>query len=104
WLLLASAALGCQVAAETAPMPTEAAVAPAPDPDGCAAPDPAREAEFLEFRVAAPKKEAWQDALGGQLAAKPHVKARLAGWPAELLVDRAALPADDADFLRRLAR
>lgn len=75
-----------------------------PDPDGCAAPDPVREAAFLEFRVMAPKKEAWQNAHGGQQAAKPHVKARLAGWPDATLVDRATLPADDAAFLRRLAR
>lgn len=106
-LLGAWAALGCQVAADPAPAPTESTAittATAPDPDGCAPPDPAREAAFLAFRVAAPRKEAWQDALGGQIAAKPHMKARLADWPAQLLVDRASLPADDAGFLRRLAR
>lgn len=75
-----------------------------PDPDGCRAPDPKLEAAFLHRRVAAPRKEAWQDAHGGHLAAKVHVKARLAGWPSQLLADRAALPRDDAAFLERLAR
>jgi len=74
------------------------------DPDGCAAPDPKREAQFLDFRVVAPKKEAWQNAFGGLAAAKPHVQARLAGWPTALLADRSALPTDDAAFLERLAR
>jgi hypothetical protein len=110
-LLLAAYGLGCHAAAQTtapetvpAPIAAVAPAAPAADPDGCAAPDPAREAQFLEFRVLAPRKEAWQDALGGQLAAKPRVKERLAGWPTTLLADRSALPADDDAFLRRLAR
>lgn len=74
-----------------------------PDPDGCARPDPKREKAFLKKRVIAPRKEAWQNAHGGHLAAKPAVKARLAGWPERLLVDRAALPENDEEFLRRLA-
>lgn len=76
----------------------------APDPDGCRAPDPKREKEFLALRVIAPRKEAWQDAHGGQAAARPHVKARLAGWPSRLLVERKSLAADDPAFLRELAR
>jgi hypothetical protein len=75
-----------------------------PDPDGCRAPDPKREDAFLENRVVAPRKEAWQDAHGGQAAARLHVKARLSGWPSRLLVDRSTLDGDDAEFLRRLAR
>jgi len=75
-----------------------------PDPDGCARPDPTRERAFLAKRVIAPKKEAWQDAHGGQDAAKPDVKARLSGWPGQLLVDRTTLPTGDEEFLRRLAR
>ncbi len=74
------------------------------DPDGCAKPDPKREHTFLVNRVIAPKKEAWQDAHGGQAAAKPFVKARLTGWPEQLLVDRTTLPTSDGEFLHRLAR
>ena len=55
-------------------------------------------------RVAAKKKEAWEASRGGREAARPEVYARLAGWPQRLLVDRNELPADDAAFLRRLAR
>ena len=75
-----------------------------PDPDGCSKPDPKRENTFLEQRVIAPKKEAWQDAHGGQAAAKPAVMARLSGWPRQLLVDRTTLPASDGELLQRLAR
>jgi hypothetical protein len=84
-------------------VPATTPVAP-PDPDGCATPDPMREATFLASRVAAPRKEAWQDSFGGAELAKPQVKARLAGWPTRLLADRASLPAGDEAFLRRLAR
>ncbi|MCC6766864.1 MAG: DUF3131 domain-containing protein [Deltaproteobacteria bacterium] len=54
--------------------------------------------------VPTPKKKAWEDALGGQLAARPIVRARMKGWPTAALVDRAALPHDDRAFLGRLAR
>ncbi|MCC6850141.1 MAG: DUF3131 domain-containing protein [Deltaproteobacteria bacterium] len=54
--------------------------------------------------VPAPKKKAWEDALGGQIAARPAVRARMKGWPAVALADRAALPRDDRAFLTRLAR
>jgi hypothetical protein len=53
--------------------------------------------------VATPRKQAWEKAFGSQQAAQPHLKARLAGWPERVLVDRASLPADDEAFLRRLA-
>lgn len=81
-----------------------AAAAADPDPDGCRVPDPKRERAFLDHRVVAPRKEAWQDAHGGQAAARVHVKARLAGWPSQLLIDRESLPSDDAAFLQGLAR
>ena len=54
--------------------------------------------------VVTPKKKAWEDALGGEVAARPAVRARMKGWPAVALVDRATLPSDDRAFLERLAR
>jgi len=48
-------------------------------------------------------KKAWEAARGGEEAAKPYIRARLAGWPSRLLVDPTALPADDRAFVRRLA-
>jgi hypothetical protein len=54
--------------------------------------------------VEAPRKTAWQDALGGARAAQPAIQARLVGWPRTALVERAALPGDDRAFLERLAR
>jgi hypothetical protein len=54
--------------------------------------------------VVTPKKKAWEDALGGEVAARPSVRARLKSWPAIAVADRAALPADDRAFLERLAR
>jgi hypothetical protein len=50
------------------------------------------------------RKKAWEAALGGEEAARPHVQARLAGWPARLLVPRATLPPTDEGFVARLAR
>jgi hypothetical protein len=70
---------------------------------GCPKPDPERESAFLSKKVLAPRKEAWQAALGGAEAAKPQIRARLAGWPRQLVADRAALPRDDEAFLQRLA-
>jgi hypothetical protein len=49
-----------------------------------------------------PLKQAWERARGGEVAARPHVAARLAGWPAARLAGD--LPASDDAFLRRLAR
>jgi hypothetical protein len=106
-VLLLALATGPRVAAQAIPA-TQAigSVSATPlyaDPDGCGKPDPTREQAFLAKRVVAPKKEAWQDAHGGQAAAKPDVKARLSGWPGQLLVDRTTLPTGDEEFLRRLA-
>src|SRR5438876_5842028 len=50
------------------------------------------------------RKKAWEASLGGEEAAKPYIKARLAGWPERLLADREALPRTDAEFVARLAR
>jgi hypothetical protein len=51
------------------------------------------------------RKKAWEAALGGERAAYPHVRARLAGWPASTpRVDGRALPADDAAFAWQVAR
>jgi hypothetical protein len=54
--------------------------------------------------VASPKKHAWEQSLGGEQAARPHIQARLVGWPARTLADRDALPTDDREFLLRVAR
>ena len=54
--------------------------------------------------VLTPRKTAWEDSLGGRVAARPAVRARLQGWPALALRDRAALPGDDRAFLEQLAR
>jgi len=53
--------------------------------------------------VAAPQKEAWEQARGGGLAARKALKERLAGWPGQPLVDAKTLPAEETAFLRRLA-
>jgi len=53
--------------------------------------------------VVAVQKRAWENALGGSEAAQPYIRARLVGWPAQLVVDPARLPAGDDEFLRRLA-
>jgi Putative glucoamylase/Protein of unknown function (DUF3131) len=49
-------------------------------------------------------KKAWEASLGGEEAAKPYIRARLAGWPSRALVERSELPRDDAAFVARLAR
>jgi hypothetical protein len=51
--------------------------------------------------VVAPRKRAWEDRFGGEVAARPHVAERLTGWPK---VWRAgAAPDEDDAFVRRLA-
>src|SRR5258708_5255654 len=42
-----------------------------------------------------PRKRAWEASFGGKEAARPHVRARLAGWPARAVVDPSSLPSDD---------
>jgi hypothetical protein len=55
-------------------------------------------------KVIPAKKRAWEAALGGKEASKSHVKARLGGWPTTLILPGNQLPADDHEFLLRLAR
>jgi hypothetical protein len=51
------------------------------------------------------RKKAWEAALGGERAARPRVRARLAGWPAPTpRVDRHALPADETAFAWQVAQ
>ena len=54
--------------------------------------------------MVAVKKVAWEQSLGGQAAAIPHIRERLSGWPQRLLVDPATLPSTDRAFAERLAR
>jgi hypothetical protein len=53
--------------------------------------------------VVAERKQAWENALGGEAATRPHLKARLAGWPDRLVADGKSLPRDDREFLMRIA-
>lgn len=50
------------------------------------------------------KKKAWEATFGGEEAARPHVRARLAGWPARLLAARPPRNETDRQFVTRLAR
>ncbi len=50
-----------------------------------------------------PKKQAWEQSLGGELSAKPYLRARLNGWPSQALIDPKTLPRENTAFLRRLA-
>lgn len=54
--------------------------------------------------VPIPKKRAWEQAHGGEVAAQPFVIQRLAGWPTNLLADKSSFPKDDREFLLRVAR
>jgi hypothetical protein len=51
--------------------------------------------------VVATRKKAWEASLGGEEAARPSVRARLAGWPERRV--RTSIPADDGAFLEALA-
>src|SRR5262249_26269385 len=53
--------------------------------------------------VATPRKKAWEARFGGEVAARPHVAARVARLPRPLAVDPATLPPRDEAFLERLA-
>jgi hypothetical protein len=54
--------------------------------------------------VIAPRKKAWEATFGGEEAARPHVRARLAGWPERPLAARPPGDATDRAFVTRLAR
>jgi hypothetical protein len=57
-----------------------------------------------EEQVVPPKKKAWEAAFGGEEAARPHVRARLAGWPGHILAPRPSHDETDRQFMTRLAR
>jgi hypothetical protein len=54
--------------------------------------------------VIASKKRAWEATLGGEIAARPQVRARMRGLPTRFLADRATLPTDDRALVERIAR
>jgi len=58
----------------------------------------------MEKPVIPRKKKAWEQSVGGERAAQPYLRARLAGWPQHLLIDKSSLPRDDRDFALRVAR
>jgi hypothetical protein len=106
--LLAAVVVTKAVAGPTLPLPS--ARTRSVDPPACPLgttprPDWDRAiAGGIRERVVSHKKLAWERARGGTAAARPHLRARLEGWPRHLLADRATLPGDDTDFLRRIAR
>jgi hypothetical protein len=54
--------------------------------------------------VIAPRKQAWEHAVGGPAAAQRLLRARLGRWPARLLAKPGALAGSDEEFLLRVAR
>ena len=54
--------------------------------------------------VGLPKKAAWEAAFGGQEPARPHIRARLSGWPERLAARRQPPNETDHEFMTRLAR
>jgi len=58
----------------------------------------------IRDKVPVPKKRAWEQVNGGEIASYPFVIQRLVGWPTNLLADKASFPKDDREFLLRLAR
>jgi len=72
--------------------------------DACPVGDPAKALPVPHERVISLKKKAWEAALGGEAAARPHIQARLVGWPRQLVVRTADPPASDGEFAARLAR
>ena len=51
-----------------------------------------------------PRKKAWEATFGGQEGARPHVRARLAGWPQQLVAARPPHQESDREFVTRVAR
>src|SRR5262249_19250994 len=72
--------------------------------DSCPVGDPSKALPVPHETVIPPKKKAWEAALGGEEAARPHVQARLVGWPQRLVVEAKELPPGDGEFAARLAR
>jgi hypothetical protein len=50
------------------------------------------------------RKKAWEAALGGEEAARPYIKARLAGWPVRPAVALDTLPRAERELVGQLAR
>jgi hypothetical protein len=77
-----------------------------PELAGLADPPPvgAAGAPFLAPAGLAPRKKAWEASVGGRGTARALIHARVAGWPTQLVVDRATLPGEDRAFLERLAQ
>lgn len=57
-----------------------------------------------EGALSAEGKRLWAEREGGDIAARPKLKARLAGWPEQLLIEPSALPENEREFLQRLAK
>lgn len=106
-VLLASAAVAGHVSSPVASAARAPRVAKSPRAPVCPLSSRARPAiETLtneDDPVDQPRKRAWEASLGGMEAARPSVRARLAGWPARAVVDPSTLPADDRAFLARVA-
>jgi len=98
------AEVGASAAHAAAPEPVPSATLAARCPVDFSAPHLDGEAAWHEQPVVAPEKIAWERALGGQEAARPHVQARLRAWPRRLVVPGGELPSDDRTFLERVAR
>jgi hypothetical protein len=69
---------------------------------GVAAPPVSMEQSERE-QISTPRKDAWERSVGGRQNAQAHLQARLKGWPSRVLADRASLPKNDREFLRRVA-
>ncbi|MFI5398281.1 MAG: glucoamylase family protein [Candidatus Binatia bacterium] len=50
------------------------------------------------------KKKAWENAFGGEAAARPYVRNRLVALPQQLLADKNSLPQADLEFVWCVAR
>ncbi|MGH7790482.1 MAG: glucoamylase family protein [Candidatus Binatia bacterium] len=103
------AALLAQFGATVLTPPLRAARPPEPADPGCGpraiqSLDSWRLARVERDPVAAPEKRRWEAALGGPNAAQPAIRARMAGWPQTLLVDRTTLPRHPTEFAWRVAR
>ncbi|MBV9463417.1 MAG: DUF3131 domain-containing protein [Verrucomicrobiae bacterium] len=58
----------------------------------------------IHDQVLATKKKEWEAQRGGEKQAIPEIQKRLVGWPKTALADKASFPADDKEFLMRIAR
>jgi hypothetical protein len=53
--------------------------------------------------IVAPRKQRWENALGGEPSARTELKKRLNGWPTQVLADPSRMPTEDTLFVKRLA-